>query len=97
MGKLVESWGADCVGKYGYSDVGAVVGATHPEEAERLRAVGYYVQPPAAGIVYGAIESAHTLEAVLLVIGNLHFYGGHYVAYLIYDIHIEFGIAEFKA
>ncbi len=37
MGKLVESWGADCVGKYGYSDVGAVVGATHPEEAERLR------------------------------------------------------------
>lgn len=37
MGKLVESWGADCVGKYGYSDVGAVVGATHPEEAEKLR------------------------------------------------------------
>lgn len=37
MGKLVESWGADCVGKYDYSDVGAVVGATHPEEAERLR------------------------------------------------------------
>ena len=37
MGKLVETWGADCVGKYGYSDVGAVVGATHPEEAERLR------------------------------------------------------------
>ncbi len=37
MGKLVESWGADCVGKYGYADVGAVVGATHPEEAERLR------------------------------------------------------------
>ena len=37
MGKLVESWGADCVGQYGYSDVGAVVGATHPEEAERLR------------------------------------------------------------
>ena len=37
MGKLVEIWGKDCVGKYGYSDVGAVVGATHPEEAERLR------------------------------------------------------------
>lgn len=37
MGKLVENWGKDCVGKYGYSDVGAVVGATHPEEAERLR------------------------------------------------------------
>lgn len=37
MGKLVEEWGKDCVGKYGYSDVGAVVGATHPEEAARLR------------------------------------------------------------
>lgn len=37
MGKLVECWGADCIGKYGYSDVGAVVGATHPEEAAKLR------------------------------------------------------------
>lgn len=37
MGKLVEEWGKDCVGKYGYSDVGAVVGATHPEEAANLR------------------------------------------------------------
>ncbi|MDE7087601.1 MAG: orotidine-5'-phosphate decarboxylase, partial [Clostridia bacterium] len=37
MGKLVETWGADCIGKYGYSDVGAVVGATHPEEAANLR------------------------------------------------------------
>lgn len=37
MGKLVEEWGKDTVGKYGYSEVGAVVGATHPEEAENLR------------------------------------------------------------
>ncbi len=37
MGKLVEEWGKDCIGKYGYSDVGAVVGATHPEEAANLR------------------------------------------------------------
>ena len=37
MGKLVENWGKDSIGKYGYSDVGAVVGATHPEEAARLR------------------------------------------------------------
>lgn len=37
MGKLVEEWGKDRIGKYGYSDVGAVVGATHPEEAARLR------------------------------------------------------------
>ncbi len=38
MGDLVSEWGKDSVGKYGYSEVGAVVGATHPEEAERLRA-----------------------------------------------------------
>ena len=37
MGKLVAEWGKDCIGKYGYSDVGAVVGATHPEEAANLR------------------------------------------------------------
>ena len=37
MGSLVEQWGKDCVGGYGYSDVGAVVGATHPEEAANLR------------------------------------------------------------
>lgn len=37
MGRLVSEWGKDTVGKYGYSDVGAVVGATHPAEAENLR------------------------------------------------------------
>ena len=37
MGSLVEQWGRDCVGEFGYSDVGAVVGATHPEEAANLR------------------------------------------------------------
>ena len=37
MGGLVEKWGESTVGKYGYSAVGAVVGATHPEEAARLR------------------------------------------------------------
>ena len=34
---LVESWGAETIGKYGYSRVGAVVGATHPEEGKALR------------------------------------------------------------
>lgn len=37
MGGLVEQWGADSIGEYGYSAVGAVVGATHPQEAEILR------------------------------------------------------------
>lgn len=37
MGALVEEWGKDTIGRYGYSEVGAVVGATHPEEAATLR------------------------------------------------------------
>ncbi len=37
MGSLVEGWGSGCIGKYGYSDVGAVVGATHPVQAAILR------------------------------------------------------------
>lgn len=38
MGDMVEKWGEDTRGKYGYSAVGAVVGATYPEEAKVLRA-----------------------------------------------------------
>lgn len=37
MGDMVEAWGKDTVGEYGYSAVGAVVGATHPEQAKILR------------------------------------------------------------
>lgn len=37
MGGLVEEWGEPTRGRYGYSDVGAVVGATHPVQAEKLR------------------------------------------------------------
>jgi orotidine-5'-phosphate decarboxylase len=37
VGALVSGWGADLVGKYGYSDVGAVVGATQAAEAAKLR------------------------------------------------------------
>lgn len=38
MGDMVEQWGAETRGKHGYSAVGAVVGATYPEEAKVLRA-----------------------------------------------------------
>ncbi len=37
MGDMCEQWGADTVGKYGYSAVGAVVGATYPEQLSELR------------------------------------------------------------
>lgn len=39
MGHYVDSWGANDIGDNGYSCVGAVVGATFPEEARRLRAI----------------------------------------------------------
>ena len=38
MAELVEKWGADNVGVSGFSRVGAVVGATYPEQARELRA-----------------------------------------------------------
>ncbi|MGE3278604.1 MAG: orotidine-5'-phosphate decarboxylase [Candidatus Altimarinota bacterium] len=37
MGHFVDSWGQDLIGSEGYSSVGAVVGATFPQEAEKLR------------------------------------------------------------
>ena len=38
MGEMCEQWGGDTVGRYGYSAVGAVVGATYPEQLAGLRA-----------------------------------------------------------
>lgn len=35
---LVSRWGEGCMGSYGYSSVGAVVGATHPRQGAELRA-----------------------------------------------------------
>ncbi len=37
MGDMCEKWGSDTIGKYGYSAVGAVVGATYPEQLTELR------------------------------------------------------------
>ena len=37
VGELIEKWGEDLRGKYGYSSIGAVVGATHPDQAKVLR------------------------------------------------------------
>ena len=37
MGDMCEEWGKDQIGKYGYSSVGAVVGATYPEQLSELR------------------------------------------------------------
>lgn len=37
MAELVDKWGQELVGKRGYSSVGAVVGATYPEQAKIAR------------------------------------------------------------
>lgn len=38
MGDLTAEWGANLIGAHGYSSVGAVVGATYPEQGRELRA-----------------------------------------------------------
>ncbi|MDE5946296.1 MAG: orotidine-5'-phosphate decarboxylase [Oscillospiraceae bacterium] len=37
MGDMCEEWGKNQIGKYNYSSVGAVVGATYPEQLSELR------------------------------------------------------------
>ena len=37
MGMMCEQWGEELPGQYGYSGVGAVVGATYPEQLKELR------------------------------------------------------------
>ncbi len=39
VGHLVDSWGANDIGQNGYSFLGAVVGATYPRQAEKLRMI----------------------------------------------------------
>lgn len=39
VGSYIEQWGAELRGKYGFSPIGAVVGATHKEQAARLREI----------------------------------------------------------
>ncbi len=67
LGALVEAWGQDQRGACGYSAVGAVVGATYPEQARRLRALmphtlflvpGYGAQGATADDVAGNFDAA---------------------------------------
>lgn len=48
MAHNVNTWGAEYIGKYGYSNVGAVVGATYPEQIVELRKImpkAYFLVP----------------------------------------------------
>ena len=37
MGDMVEEWGNNSIGAHGYSNIGAVVGATYPQQLKALR------------------------------------------------------------
>jgi len=60
MAHYVDEWGRDLVGKYGYSSVGAVVGATYPEQAKVLRKImkNAYILVPGYGAQGGTAEDA---------------------------------------
>ena len=48
VAKLVEKWGEELRGKYGYSSVSAVVGATYPEQLSQIREIAphtYFLIP----------------------------------------------------
>lgn len=65
MGAMCEAWGEELPGEYGYSGVGAVVGATYPEQLTELRrelphtfflVPGYGAQGGGARDVAGAFD-----------------------------------------
>lgn len=48
VGRLVNKWGEQLIGKSGYSQIGAVVGATHSSQAKELREImpnNYFLVP----------------------------------------------------
>ena len=48
IAKLIEKWGEELIGKYGYSSISAVVGATYPKQLEEIRKVAkhtYFLIP----------------------------------------------------
>ncbi len=48
VAKLVNQWGKELIGKYGYSSVSSVVGATYPKQLEELRKImpnSYFLIP----------------------------------------------------
>ncbi len=73
MGEMCEAWGSETTNHYGYSAVGAVVGATYPEQLAEMRAKaphtfflvpGYGAQGGGANDVKGAFD-ANGLGAII--------------------------------
>ena len=78
MGDLVSKWGESCIGLHGYSSVGAVVGATYPEQGAALRVRlkpgpfhrcarvlfrGHPVRQAADGLLPGIQHQVHRVHA----------------------------------
>lgn len=62
IAEYVNDWGSNVIGKYGYSSVGAVVGATYPNQAKILRKIlkNAYILVPGYGAQGGtARDVAH--------------------------------------
>ena len=60
VARFVDEWGVATVGESGYSSVGAVVGATYPEQAEILRSImkKAYILVPGYGAQGGTAKDA---------------------------------------
>lgn len=58
MAQYVDEWGKSVTGKYGYSSVGAVVGATYPNQAKLLRSImeSAYILVPGYGAQGGTAK-----------------------------------------
>lgn len=66
MAEYVDDWGSRVMGKYGYSSVGAVVGATYPNQAKILRKIlrSAYILVPGYGAQGGtARDVAHSFNS----------------------------------
>ena len=81
LAELVSAWGAGSRGRSGYSAVGAVVGATYPEQARRLRELmphsifllpGYGTQGASAADVVGCFD-ARGYGAIVNAARSIHF------------------------
>jgi len=51
VARKVKEWGAGSIGKYGYSSIGAVVGATYPQQLSEIRSImpNVYILIPGYG------------------------------------------------
>ena len=66
VAELVNEWGSQVMGENGYSSIGAVVGATYPEQAKILRSImkKAYILVPGYGAQGGTAKDAvHSFDS----------------------------------